>query len=85
MSSEPSLVCAWCGALLRLAGELISHGICSHCLEGVEVQEVSDPSRRRRRAAASPRRARRPRPVAVQLFLPLPTVGAPMALGLPLA
>ena len=31
----PTLVCAWCGKLMRAGGDQVSHGLCEDCAESV--------------------------------------------------
>ena len=41
--SDPSVVCAWCKAVLSPGAEPASHGVCAHCLQrhlGLEAEMV---------------------------------------------
>ncbi|MBA4180975.1 MAG: hypothetical protein C0506_10345 [Anaerolinea sp.] len=57
-----TVLCAWCGKLLKPGSEVVSHGICEHCSWQVERTLAKDmfrsraiPRRRRPALAASAR------------------------------
>jgi hypothetical protein len=33
-----TVVCAWCGTLLRPGGEYVSHSICTACMRAMELE-----------------------------------------------
>lgn len=44
-----TVLCAWCGKVLRLGGGVVSHGICDHCSWQVE-REIIEGGRGARKA-----------------------------------
>ena len=56
-----TVICAWCGTVLKAGEGLVSHGICEHCAYQVETSLLRDVARAR---APLPRRRRRPTSLA---------------------
>lgn len=52
-----TVVCAWCGLVLKTGEGSISHGICEQCAYQVETRLLRDISRRRGGAATRKRRS----------------------------
>ena len=68
-----TVVCAWCGLMMRRAGSEVSHGICSPCSTKVESRFITNwPP-----LATGPRRRRPPMAPSHPLpgFLPEEAVG----------
>ncbi|MEX0782680.1 MAG: hypothetical protein WD557_08520 [Dehalococcoidia bacterium] len=38
--SRPTVLCAWCGALIAKRGPMVSHGVCFHCLRAFEASAL---------------------------------------------
>ena len=66
-----TVLCAWCGKVLKSGSDPVSHGICDDCSWSVERKLLSD----MQRVQVAPRR-RRP---AVAASIPLPGFGEKLA------
>ena len=56
-----TVICAWCGLVLKSEGVSVSHGICEHCAWQVETRLLRDLARQR---SGTPPRRRHAAPMA---------------------